>query len=606
MIRNDKGYGKNRVKKGLFSSIRNRVKEKKVGENFEDTKAFTNFPSPGEGVDLEYDYPVKKEVEDDIEGGIKEDYPQEDAQAPVKSQREDEGEGIKVKSGSNISLEDNFELNFNEAKKRLNKNVSLVSFAICLFFISIMGYMLYFQYYKAPSLKSDAGNRRMVEKRRKVIRGSFYDRNMKLITESKLNSDGSQDRLYHGGEAFGPVLGYVSDIYSVTGLESSLDGELSSDTSIKSFLNIEVLKDLFKGKDNILNVEKTSGHTIVTSLDMDIQNYAYGLFDGKKGALVAIKPKTGEIIAMVSSPGFNPEDIDGIMERVNSDESYNKEGVLINRAIQGVYPPGSTFKVVTLASALQNINGVEDRIFQDKGSLTFKDGSILPNYMEEAFGNITLQEGLAYSSNVVFGQLGLDLSNSQLKKTAEDLGFNKEIDAFGFKAEKSIFPSHSLNDEGLRAQSAIGQGEVAASPLQMALVASAIANEGKVMAPKIVDKIIDVNQVILNEYEPKVLYQGLDTKTANLVKSYMVGNRLSSTYGSLEDIKGGGKTGTAEFMTENGLRVHSWFIGFAPEDNPEIAIAVVMEDLDNSSESLSSKTTLPIGKAVMEMYLNKN
>lgn len=634
--------------RSFFSSIKNRVskrknskrdnEEYKDSDEFnvnEETKSYEKFNIENENyIDEEksynnevsdefkdreyYEEELDRELEEDLEDDLEENYIYNSSKEKDKNEKRfndeeliegslygSEGDEQRVRgNSSNLTLEEKFKLSYKESKNKMNKSLKIVRVAITLFFVAIMTYMVYFQFFLAPELKTDAGNRRMVEKRKKVIRGAFLDRNNHVITESVLNSEGDQVRQYHGGEAYGPVLGYVSDVYSVTGLESAMDGELSSDTSIKSFLNLEVLMEMFSGRDNLLNVNKTKGHDVITTLDGDLQQYAYDLLGGRKGAVVAVVPSTGEILVMASSPGFNPENIDAIMEKVNTDTEYAAQGFLLNRAIQGVYAPGSTFKVVTLASALQNIKDVEDKTFDDKGYIKFEDGSILPNLNEHAYGELTLQEGLAYSSNVVFGELALDLGNGKLKSTAEGFGFNKNLSGPGYNSEVSKFPSHSSNEKGLIAQSGIGQGEVTATPLQMALVAAGIANNGVIMKPKIVDKVVDVNNVIIADYKDEVLYKALDETTAQKVKDFMAGNRLSGTYSALSSIDGAGKTGTAEFMTSSGLRINSWFIGYAPANNPQIAIAVVLEDLDNTDENLSARNTLPIAAQIMERFLH--
>lgn len=504
------------------------------------------------------------------------------------------------------TLEEDFTENYADSKKRLNRSVRRIGWAVALLFISIFSYLIYFQAAMAYDLRTDSGNRRMALVRNRVLRGSILDRDGRIISESRLTDDGSQERIYHGGEAFGPLLGFVSDVYDVTGLESSLDTDLSSEGTLRSLLNYEYIYNLFTGQRKA--GVKNMGNSVVTTLDSDLQLLAYGLLSGQKGSVVALDPKTGEILAMVSSPGFDPNDLSDVMSRVYNDADYAKSGVLVNRAVQSTYPPGSTFKAVTLAAALKNIRDAEDEVYSDGGFIEFQDGSKLPNFNGNAMGNISLKEAFAYSSNVVFGKLAMEMGSSRLKETAEDFGFNKKWISKGITPEISMFPENKASQEGLIAQSGIGQGEVTATPLQMAMVAAGTANGGKVMLPQIVKETADSRGTIVSEMEPAVLFSTLDPEIAEKVREYMVFNVESAvgSYGNLQRIDGAGKTGTAEVSSEDGFRLNSWFIGFAPADDPKIAVAVVLEDRDDSVDNFGGAASLPIALEVMERYLSGN
>lgn len=504
----------------------------------------------------------------------------------------------------NKSLEQRYEENYPAERRILLRNIRRVAAIILAMFLGLMSYLVYFQVTKAEDLRVDSGNRRNAEARNRVLRGILYDRNGSVLSESTLHDDGTQTREYRGGAAFGNILGYVSDKYSITGLENSLDKTLSKSAGIESFFTLDFVTSLFDPEQAV--TRKQEGHSVVLTLDEELQRFAYEAMDGRKGSVVALDPRTGEILAMVSSPGFSASDLDEVMARVNEDEEYASRAPLINRAVHSVYAPGSTMKVVTLASAFQHLDGVEDRTFDDRGVIEFPDGSIIRNFNDNVYGEMDLQGSFTNSSNYVFGNLGIELTNAQLKSTAEAFGFNQEITMEGMTARASVFPRLGDREQGNKALSALGQGEVAATPLQIALVSAAVANDGMLASPRILSEILDKQGDLVEETEPH-LEEALSPAIAGKVKDLMVGNIElgGSAYRSLRDIGGAGKTGTGQFEVGDGTRVNAWFTGFAPAEDPEIAIAVVLEDLEDISDNTGGRQALPIAREIMTFWLDR-
>ncbi|MFB0919178.1 MAG: penicillin-binding protein 2 [Clostridiaceae bacterium] len=503
------------------------------------------------------------------------------------------------------SLEERYLDNFDEERKILRRNIKRLTAITMALFFAVASYIVYFQVVRAPELKSDPANRRNAEARNTVQRGTIFDRNGKILSESILDEDGLQSRQYHGGEALGNILGYVSDKYSLTGMEQVLDEELSKDSSISQIFSMDFITNLLNRKTAV--TKKQRGHSVKLTLDYELQRFAYNALEGRKGSVVALNPKTGEILALVSSPGFDAADLDSVMEKVNSDSEYAANAPLVNRAVNGKYAPGSTFKIITLASAVDNIAGVRDRIFKDTGVIEFPDGSKINNFLNYANGNIDLLQGFMYSSNFVFGTLGMELSNTQLRSSAEKFGFNRKIDIMGLSVSESKFPSMNDAYRGDKALTAIGQGEVSTTPLEMAMISSAVANAGKLMQPQIVKEIIDKNSVTLTENTPTLFSTALSENTATVVGNYMRSNvKNTETYSTFKSISGAGKTGTAQFSSGDTMRIHAWFTGFAPFDDPKIAIAVILEDLDDVVENTGARQAIPVAKSIMEYYLNNN
>lgn len=452
--------------------------------------------------------------------------------------------------------------------KDISDNIKKVLIVFLICFVGLISYITYFQVMVAPQIVNSQYNARMWAKRNEVLRGSIFDRNMKILSKSIRVDTETQKRSYEGGEAFAHALGYVDVRYGITGLERRYDKELSTSSITETLSNILKLPGQTKEK---------YGSNLRTTLDYNVQKRAYELLGNNRGAVVALNPKTGEILALISKPSFNPNSLEENWKNINS----NKDRPLLNRATAGMYPPGSTFKVITAISALENIDNVVNKRIQDKGVLVFNEKESLKNYNGEVLGNIGLKEAFIHSSNVYFGSLGIDLGNSKLKDTAERFYFNKDIPADGVVIENSKFPSFKSYEKGNIAQSAIGQSTVLSTPMEMALVASTIANDGTMMKPHIVKGVMDSKNSLVSEVKPQKIDDVTTKENAQIIKNYMREVVAQGTGGnaSVYGIKVAGKTGTADHKEEgSGAKPHSWFIGFAPYENPEIALAVIVED----------------------------
>lgn len=510
-----------------------------------------------------------------------------------------------------LSIEEKQRQSFNEFRPTINRKIKQVMAIMLALIMLLMGNLIYFQVVKAPSLKVDANNRRNAIARNKVIRGSILDRNGTVLTESKLTDD-NYVRVYNGGAYTANVLGYVSEKYSVTGIERTMDSELSKDYTLTEAISKTILDRIFNNENTN---EKKKGNDVVTTLDFNLQKASYeALYNPstksyRKGSVVAMDPKTGEILAMVSLPSFDPNELTQVMKRADSDAEYAKSAPLINRATSSLYAPGSTFKVVTLTAGLALIPGLEKETYKDTGKLTFDDGTTLSNFVGAVYGNIGMKEAFASSLNTVFGNIGLRLENADFKKVAEQFGFNKAIESKGLSVKASVFPSLTKAQQGLRALSGIGQGQVAATPVQMAMVASAIAEKGVVSVPQIIKSVTSPDGNRVYELKGETLPNSIDEKIASVTGSFMRNNVTSSqgSYAALKGIKGAGKTGTSQYTEDGKAKANAWFIGFAPYDDPKIAIAVVLEDLPDDTKSTGAVLALPIANKIMNAYLkNQN
>ena len=475
----------------------------------------------------------------------------------------------------------------------------MVIFLFC--FIALISYIAYFQVFKGPDIANDSGNKRLWARRNEILRGTIYDKDGNPLTNSIRVDKFNQSREYVYGDLYVHALGYIDERFGITGLEEEYDNELSKYSSfsngIRSLLKNFDLKKAFENRD-----EEKIGNGIVTTLDYNLQKVAYDAMGDLKGAVVALNPKTGEVLAMVSKPTYDPTNLEQTIEDANT--GVDTESKLLNRTINGLYPPGSVFKTITLAAALENDPSITGRTFNDTGKITFDDGTELNNYMKQAHGNLDLQMAYRVSSNVVFGTLSMEMGNEKLKEVAERFGFNSRVPGIGMSISESRFPSLKDYELGNIAQSGIGQASVLSSPMQMAIVAATVANDGVLMEPKLVNKIVDKDGNTIKEIQNKTLQSNVISKEiANTIKDYMgylVSNNIYR-WPAFEGTNAGGKTGTADYMLDDGSEgvPHGWFISAAPLDDPKIAVAVIVEQGENGAGSAADIASKVVRAAVL-------
>ena len=465
---------------------------------------------------------------------------------------------------------------------RLKRNVRLVFIMFCGLFLSLLGYLTYFQVYERQKLIESSYNRRLWEQEETVTRGTIYDAKGRVLAKT-VEENGAKKRIYPGGEAFGPIIGYSSKKLGRANLEQALNGEL---------LGISQQDPMMVLRQKVLGVSK--GNDVYLTIDSELQNKAYQLFRGRRGALVALDPNTGAVLALVSSPGYDPDFIEQMWESLSKDEN----SPLLNRAVQGLYPPGSTFKIVTLAAALESIPDIESRTYETPGHVEV-NGRVIRDYEGFRPGNYDIKKAFSLSSNSIFVKVGLEVGKERLFDKAIDFGFNDKI-SFELPVAASRFPRFSLiGDDVELAEASIGQGKILTTPFQMAVVASAVANGGRIIKPYIVQKVVTPLGEVKNFSNPSVLKEAIDVVTANKIREYMVDvvEHGTGRAAGIKGIKVAGKTGSAE--NPHG-KPHAWFVGFAPADNPEIAVAVVVENAGSGGTNAA-----PIARDVMWHYLKE-
>ena len=463
------------------------------------------------------------------------------------------------------------------SKSTLNKRLVFVMIFFVILFMFLTLYLVYFQLFKAKAIADDSHNRRLWLNEDLVKRGSIYDRNGNVLAYSQKDESGKQVRIYNYPESSAPVTGYSSTTYGKTGIEKSYNKELLaiSGENFSQFRKMVVKND--------------TGNDLHLSIDQNIQNIVFNYLKGYKGSCVVMNPSTGQVLAMVSTPSFNPNTLDNDWNNL----IQTTDGRLVNRATQGLYRPGSAFKIVTAASILDN---KIDTGYNDEGS-EIVQGYEIKNYGDQVFGSLDLRRAFINSANTYFANKAINLGKDELAKTSENFAFNKDY-KFDLDKNKSVIPFKDLNEADL-AMTGFGYGKTQITPLHMTMVTSAIANNGLMMKPRIVDKITNKEGDTVFEAEEEILSKATSEKTANTIRDLMVEvvNSGTGRAAYLDWVQLAGKTGTADKADGN---IDAWFVGFAPAYEPKIAFAIVIED----SQGTGGEVAAPIAGNIIRDIFN--
>ena len=470
-----------------------------------------------------------------------------------------------------------------------SKKVIIILVFISLLFLSLIAYLTAIEVYYRDDYAQSAYNHRNIAEESKILRGTIYDRNAKRLAYSEINDKGEQKRYYPYKNLYSHIIGYTSDQYGKSLIEKTANADLLGKNNIGEIFNFKKLK----------NGKLSRGDDIHLTIDHNLQKRTNELMARYNGACVAINPQTGEILAMVSKPDFDPSTDALSLNWTNLNENENSP--FLTRATMGLYAPGSTYKVITSALLLEN--GLDGEIINDEsGKVDFYDKSIY-NAGKKHYGETNLNKAFKLSSNVYFATLGSQIEDKYLKNIAKRFMFNTKLD-FDFPYTKSKFQTNSMSEMDC-AVASIGQGKTLATPLELALIASTIANNGKMMKPYIIESITDENMKVLSKSKPEVMAQPIDKSIADTIKDMMleVVNSGTGTNAKIYGIDVCGKTGTSEneLTITDESKTHAVFIGFAPYNNPEIAVSVVLEYAGGGGTYAT-----PIAREMIKTYLNNH
>ncbi len=484
----------------------------------------------------------------------------------------------------------------------MNKPIRVVSVFCMLLFLALLVNATYLMYVRADGLSADPRNRRIITATFSRERGAILVGKEAIARSVPSDDKYKFQRTYSEPFKYAPITGYFS-WFSQTGVERSQNSVLAGDDSR---LFVTRLVDLLSNSD-------PKGGNVQLTINRAAQDAAWAglqaLPGDAQGAVVALEPNTGRVLAMASTPTFDPNGfashdfgaVSDLGKQLNADEREP----LINRAIGTTLPPGSTFKLVTAAAAIESGNYDADSMVP--GGFRFKlpqSSDTVGNYDGGDCGGrrITLTQALQVSCNVTFLTLANELGNEAMVEQAEKFGFNStSLEDLGGQA-RSLYPDDM--DAPQTALSGIGQSSVTATPLQMAMVAAAIANDGDVMRPYVVDEVRAPNLSVLGRTDPQSISKAISSTTADELTQMMVAvvDDGTATPAQIPGVQVAGKTGTAQSVP--GRPPYAWFVSFAPADDPKVAIAVLVQSSDTSPDEIGGGALGgPIAKAIMEAVI---
>lgn len=430
-----------------------------------------------------------------------------------------------------------------------------------------MGYLVYFHVVQSKNIINSPYNVRLDSMADRVVRGEIQDRNGNVLAKTEVSGDGTEKRVYPYGCLYAHIVGY--DSHGKSGLESTENFNLLTSNA---FFMEQIVREFQE--------EKNIGNNVITTLDTEIQKAAHDALGTSKGAVVVLEVSTGKILAMVSKPDFEPNDV-----AINWDKlTTSTESVLWNRATQGAYAPGSVFKIVTTLAYMRENANYQNYHYECGGEITY-NGTTIHCANNRKHGVEDLTVAFANSCNAAYSDIGLNLNYLKYKNTAKDLLFNSKLPCeLPYAMSKFQLTEESASSEVM--MTSIGQGKTQVSPYHMALIAAAIGNGGILMEPYMVDEIVSYTGASVEKRMPKKYDKLMTSAEAAQLKSYMQAVVENGTAKALQNqyYTVAGKTGTAEYSSDK-EKSHSWFMGFTNVDNPEFAISVVVEEADKTGVS---------------------
>lgn len=485
----------------------------------------------------------------------------------------------------------------------MNAPIRRLSIVVAMLFTALLVSSTWIQFVQARELQERPDNRRTLLATYARERGQILVGGTPVARSVPSNDELKWLRTYPQGELYSHVTGYYSFVYGPGGGLEAAENALLSGQSDKLF---------YRRVSDMLTGRKQAGASLELTIDPKAQAAASEAMQGQRGAVVALDPSTGAILAMVSNPPYDPADltshdtkkVEQAWDSLNSDPTRP----LVNRAIGGnLYPPGSVFKVVTAAAALSSGEYTEESVLPGPATLDLPQTTAdLPNSNGLPCGpdnKVTLKRALEISCNTAFGWLGMELGAEAFQAQSARFGIGDSLQ-IPMRVTPSSVPQE-LNDPQL-AQSAIGQYDVRVTPLQVAMISAGVANNGVVMKPYLVESVLSSDLDTIDEAEPSQMSQAVDAEQAGALTRMMeaVVETGTGKAAQIDGVSVAGKTGTAQHAV--GKPPHAWFTGFAPADDPRVAVAVVVEDGGNAgSEAAGGRVAAPIAKAVMEAVIGK-
>ena len=459
--------------------------------------------------------------------------------------------------------------------------IILGAFYSCLMLV-LLGYVCKYSYQNRQQLMDNSYNTRQQILLAQNLRGRIYSRDGDVLAYSETGEDGKDKRFYPYGKEFAHIVGY------------STNGKMGIESYANYFL-INTSIDLGDKVSYDTSGSKFPGDNVYTTLDVTLQEVAYNALSARKGAIIVSNPKTGEILALVSKPDFDPNTIAEDWNRLIADKSPDAK--LLNRATQGLYPPGSTFKIVTaLAYLRDNSNKYSDFRYNCNGRYTY-EGNTINCFHGESHGSVDFVTAFAKSCNSAFADIGISVDKKAFGSTLKSLMFNQELPLdVTYSQSVARIDEYSSSDDVM--QLSIGQGTTSVTPIHMNMITNAVANEGMLMKPYCITEVKSEDGKVIKTYSQES-YKRLMTKEESLILRSMMEQVVQS--GTASKLKGlsytaAGKTGSAEFNTSTN-DPHAWFTGYAPAEDPEISVTIIVEDAGSGGSY-----AVPIAKRIFDAY----
>lgn len=469
----------------------------------------------------------------------------------------------------------------NWKRKKRNRQILAVTYLFVAVFLGMMGYTCHYAITNQQELINNSYNGRQELLISQNRRGTIYAAGGQVLAQTQTDTDGNETRVYPYDNLFAHVVGYASN----------------GKYGIESLSNYYLINSNAKLADKVASDvagEKYPADDVVTTLDVGVQEVAFKSLGIYKGAIIVSEPSTGRIIAMVSKPDFNPNEIDAIWDDLLEDKEST---VLLNRVTQGLYPPGSTFKIVTALEYIrENPETYSKYTYQCGGRFTSGQDTI-SCYHGSVHGHEDFTKSFAKSCNASFANIGMQLDRTQFGNTLESLMFNKELPVSLAYNKSRLVVDESTTDSDI-IQASIGQGTTQITPLHLNMITCAIANKGVLMKPYLVDCVKNNEGSIIKQFHPDTYRKLMSEEEAEALNELMQEVITSGTGTKLSGLSytAAGKTGSAEYSSVK-TDSHAWFTGFAPAQDPEVCVTIIIEGAGSGGDY-----AVPIAKRIFNEY----
>lgn len=466
---------------------------------------------------------------------------------------------------------------------KANNCILGITYLMVALFLGLAVYMGYFLQVRSEDVINNSYNARLDRFSDRIVRGKIMAGDGTVLAETQVDADGNETRVYYYGSVFDHAVGYSAK--GKTGIEA-----------LANFYLLTSHVNLLEQVGNELSGRKNPGDNVYTTLDAEVQQAAYAALGDRKGVVIAMEPDTGKVLAMVSKPGYDPNTL--LQDWDWLTDGGNGEGQLLNRATQGLYPPGSTFKIVTALEYMrEHPGGYRDYQFDCSGVYVNGDYRI-KCYHGTAHGHQDFTRSFANSCNGAFSSLGLGLNLGAFRDTAKSLLFNSPLPITGLPYKQSSFQMGPGADTWEILQTSIGQGTTQVTPMHNAMITAAIANGGTLMKPYFLNSVETAGGEEIKKFMPasygSLMTAGEAEGLTELMRTVVTEGTGSAVRTDAYTVAA--KTGSAEF--ETGKETHAWFTGFAPVENPKLVVTVLVEEGGSGG-----KAAAPIARQLFDIYM---